>query len=163
MKRILAISLAACLFISLLIPQVQDALAIFLIAGVIPGTAWVVPPTAMLAMAVVGLVLAVMLAHRHARTISLPPLETPKQKTAKKRAAANKTSVKRWRDALRPQLQLLQQKLIAFGRSCRRKALQLFSKFWQVALDARRAVRFPLLAFSIAEGLRKIASFITKK
>lgn len=161
MKRGIIIGLALCGFVIIASPSVQEALAFFVIAGVIPGTSFVVPPLVMLALLLVALILCIRLAHKQTRAIKLPSLEeavAPRQK-----GRDLHTLFRDWRNTFGPQLELLQQKLVAFMWHSYRVAVQLRRKARQIYLEARGAVGFPVAPFRIAEALRKVAGLVTKK
>lgn len=166
MKRFIAAAVAACLIMIIVSPSVQDALMLFVMAGIIPGTSLTVPPLVMLAGLLVALYFSVRLGHREASKISLPPLEEvakQKSKKAGNRRGRAKSSLRSWRDALRPQLKLLQQKLVAFAIMCHGVAMQLLPKLRQVGLKTFAAVRFPIRAIRVAQNLRKVTSLVAKK
>ena len=160
MKRFVAVGIIAALLVIIFSPSVQDALVLFVIAGVMPGTAWEIPSALMIAGLSFAMALALFAMYRQARAVKLPAIE---EKPRKARASRSKKSVRRRRDTFRPQLKLLQQKLIAFTRICGGVAMKLQRKLGQISLQTSIAIRFPSRVFGFAKSLRKMTTLISKK
>ena len=160
MKRIIAACLVAALAITIFSPSVQDALVMFVVAGSLPGSSWQIPPANMIAGLSLAMAWALHAAFRQTRAIQLPPLETSGRTASR---SYKQRSVWRRRNAFRPQLKFLQQKLVVAARVSSRIAVQLQRKFWQVCLQARSAVRLPTVPFGFGQALRKVTGFVPKK
>lgn len=80
----------AVLFLTMFSQGVQDAVILFVIAGIIPGTSISIPPLVMLALAATAMVLVLRIGHHETRKISLPPLEQTAKKPRGKRRTTNR-------------------------------------------------------------------------
>ena len=135
MKRALAIGIAICAFFLVTSTSMQDAVLQFLAAGAIPGTPYTISPQVMLVVTLMGLVLTVIAAGRQTRSIKLPPIQQAAHvKKASRWKQLRFTLIHNWRNTLRPQLKLLQQKTVAFGRGSRRVALEFPGKLRKIVL-----------------------------
>ncbi|HVI69087.1 MAG TPA: hypothetical protein VM581_01380 [Magnetospirillaceae bacterium] len=106
MKRFMTVAVVAALFIVIFSPSVQEALLLFVIAGLVPGTAWQLSPSAMIAGLSFAMALALYTAYRQTRTIRLPTVEDLRLNRTTRRK--DNASIWRRRNALRPKLKLLQ-------------------------------------------------------
>lgn len=90
MRKYFAIIIAALVLVAIFSPTVQDAILMFLAAGIIPGTSYSVPPQVIIALAAIALVPVLLLGHRETRKISLPPIEPTKKPKRKPQKRAKK-------------------------------------------------------------------------
>ena len=163
-KHLLFIGLAICAVIIATSPSVQDALLVFLATGEIPGTTIIVPPLTMLGITLVLLGLSLMWGHRTTRDIKLPPLvEKKTQRRAATKKKQSRELIRYWRNTLRPQLQLLQQKLVTLTTAIFGQIVQFFGKLWQICLKTLRSVHLPIGTLRVAQTTRKIPGLVTKK
>lgn len=80
----------AVLLLTVFSQGVQDAVLLFVIAGIIPGTSFSIPPLIMLALAAMAMMFVLRIGHRETRKISLPPLEQTAKKPRVKQRTTNR-------------------------------------------------------------------------